>query len=190
MADSTTSTRTVAWRRVDGSGLELASLEVSETSSSITGAVVTVQHETTWEIRYWIEADAEGRTRAVRVEWTADDAAGRIELSVNERGQWLRDGTELPDLDDAIDVDLGFSPSTNALPIRRLELGEGESAELVAAWIRFPELDVVPLRQSYERLDLHHYRYRSSTGFERTIEVDEDGLVVDYPGVWARVAAH
>jgi len=189
MSDSSTTTRTVAWRRADGSGLELASIESSPSELAITGAVVLVHDDVAWEIRYRLEVDEEGRTRAARVDWSADDATGRLTLAVDDDGHWSRDGAPSPELDGAFDVDLGFSPSTNTLPIRRLALADGESASLVAAWVRFPDLDVIPLEQSYERVDARHYRYRSETGFERVIEVDPDGIVADYPGVWTRVDA-
>jgi hypothetical protein len=36
-----------------------------------------------------------------------------------------------------LDIDLGFSPSTNLLPIRRLTLAVGEAATVRAAWLPF-----------------------------------------------------
>ncbi len=91
------------------------------------------------------------------------------------------------DLAGCIDVDLGITPSTNTLPIRRLNLQVGESADVTAAWVRFPELTVEPLAQRYTRLDERRYRYESTTGFSAELEVDELGLVVRYGDIWERV---
>ncbi len=41
---------------------------------------------------------------------------------------------DLPDVSDAIDCDVGRSPLTNTLPVRRLGLLEGGEAELAMAW--------------------------------------------------------
>jgi hypothetical protein len=72
-------------------------------------------------------------------------AAGRARL--------LLPGTDEPEtLEPALDVDLGFSPLTNTLPIRRLGLlgaAPGTSSTITAAWVLVPALTVVAARQTY-----------------------------------------
>ncbi len=88
------------------------------------------------------------------------------------------------------DVDLGFTPATNTLPIRRLDLPIGAQSEITAAWVKFPELTVQPLNQRYTRLSGTLYCYESlENGFRAEIEVDDEGLVVRYAGGWERIAA-
>ena len=82
------------------------------------------------------------------------------------------------------DVDLGCSPSTNTLPIRRLRLGVGASQKIQAAWLRFPDFTIVKAAQTYTRLDEFTYRYASGT-FEAELTVDDDGLVAAYAD-WRR----
>jgi hypothetical protein len=81
-------------------------------------------------------------------------------------------------------VDLGCSPSTNTLPIRRLRLGVGASHTIQAAWVRFPELTVVKAAQTYTRVDDLTYRYASGD-FQAELTVDDDGLVTAY-AAWQR----
>jgi uncharacterized protein len=96
---------------------------------------------------------------------------------------------EIPAVAGCLDVDLAFTPATNLLPLRRLGLAVGESREMTAAWVRFPDLSVEPLAQRYTRLDEHRVRYESLGGaFTAELEVDELGLVVTYPPLWERVA--
>jgi hypothetical protein len=65
----------------------------------------------------------------------------------------------------------------------------GESREINAAWIRFPELEVTPTRQAYHRLHEKQYRYRNlASGFTALIDVDDEGLPTEYAGIWQRVA--
>lgn len=85
-----------------------------------------------------------------------------------------------------VDIDLGFSPATNLLPIRRLSLARGQEAEVRAAWLPFPSLTFEVLPQVYRREGLQTYRYESGGGvFVRLLEVDAVGFVTDYPGLWA-----
>jgi len=113
----------------------------------------------------------------------------------NKGGTWRAKaspqvGDELASVGSSIDVDLGMTPSTNTLPIRRLELAKGQSAELIAVWVRFPELTVEPLRQRYSRLEERRYRYESlDSGFSADLEVDELGLVTSYSGLWERAVS-
>ena len=80
-------------------------------------------------------------------------------LERDSKGGWSVDGTSVRGLKGATDVDLGCSPSTNTLPIRRLRLGVGATKTIKAAWVRFPELTVVKADQKYTRLDEFTYRY-------------------------------
>jgi hypothetical protein len=43
-----------------------------------------------------------------------------------------------------IEVDIELTPATNALPINRLNLAVGGSAEIQAAWIRLSTLAIFP----------------------------------------------
>jgi uncharacterized protein len=104
-------------------------------------------------------------------------------------GNWFdAAATPLAGLRDAIDIDLSASPFTNTLPIRRCNLGVGESVDITTAYVAFPDLTVNADPQRYTRLGQHRYRYASrDSDFTRDIEVDEDGLVVNYPGLFRRL---
>jgi uncharacterized protein len=96
---------------------------------------------------------------------------------------------EVPAVAGCLDLDLAFTPATNILPLRRLGLAVGDSREMTAAWVRFPDLSVEPLAQRYTRLDERRVRYESRGGaFTAELEVDELDLVVRYPPLWERVA--
>ena len=107
-----------------------------------------------------------------------------IALARDAKGAWTIDGKPARALKGCTDVDLGCSPSTNTLPIRRLRLGLGATQTIQAAWVRFPELEVVKAAQTYSRLDEFTYRYASGT-FEAELTVDDDGLVTSY-AEWRR----
>lgn len=83
------------------------------------------------------------------------------------------------------DIDLNFSPSTNLLPIRRLNLAVGEAANVNATWLRFPSFQLELLPQQYRRLGEDIYRYESAGGqFVAELKVNSSGFVLDYPGIW------
>lgn len=118
-----------------------------------------------------------------------------ITISISERELkllrtdqgWEVSGKLRPDLFDAREVDISASPLSNTLPIRRLQLAIGESAEITTAYIRIPELDVTADPQRYTRISENEYLYESrDSDFRRVITVDEKGFIVEYPGLFSR----
>jgi len=102
-------------------------------------------------------------------------------------------GFEDPDLFfGAFDVDLGGSPLTNTLPVRRLGLHRpaadeiGVAHRVSVAWVLLPSLEVVQADQIYTAMGEGRVRFASET-FSADLTIDEDGFVVDYPGLAARV---
>jgi hypothetical protein len=108
-----------------------------------------------------------------------------LQLRRHPSGSWFADDEPRPDLAGVVDIDLAFSPFTNTLPIRRLNLPIGSSAKIVTAYVEVPSLQVTPDPQRYTRLATGEYLYESlDTDFSRRITVDSDGFVLDYPGLF------
>ncbi|MWB99997.1 putative glycolipid-binding domain-containing protein [Agromyces seonyuensis] len=119
-------------------------------------------------------------------ELTLELGGRRLDVRRRDAG-WTVDGTPRPDLAPAVDLDLSISPVTNTLPIRRLALRIGDSADLTTGYVAVPELTVAPDPQRYTRTGAREYRYESlDSEFARTITVDEAGFVVEYPGLFHR----
>lgn len=183
-------TETILWRRLDLPGHEIGRLGRSESGWELSGTAVFVHEGRPCELRYAVSCDGGWRTLAARVHGTAGDTPVDLEIGVGEDRRWYVGGTHRPSVAGCDDVDLGFSPSTNLLPIRRLALDVGEEAEVTAAWLSFPALELEPLRQRYRREGDSTYRYESAGGrFVRTLEVRPSGLVTLYPGLWQEETA-
>ena len=184
-------TRTLLWRDLRQPGLEHFRLREDAAGARLTGAVVALVDGAPLRVEYDVECTRTWATRAVRVAaWHGEERRRRrLELVVDAEHRWWRQGgVEVAGVAGCVDVDLGVTPSTNTLPIRRLGLAVGESAEVTAAWVRFPELTVRPLAQRYTRTGERTYRYESGDGaFVANLEVDDRGLVVRYPPGWERV---
>jgi hypothetical protein len=128
-----------------------------------------------------VVADGRFSTSRGTVRGWLGQRAVEIEILV-EGGRWSLNGAECPEVEGAVDLDLNFSPSTNLLPIRRLDLDVGQEAPVRAAWLRFPSFELKPLEQRYLRLSPSRYRYRSEGGFEAELDVRPSGFVSQYPG--------
>ncbi len=146
-----------------------------------------------WSTRHSVVVDRRWQTRSVFVEVLAGDGLERVTLSADALGIWSLDGRTWPELSGCTDVDVSATPLTNLIPVRRLGLAVGEERATDTAWLDLPSLAVHRVRQTYRRLDddpqgRERYSYSDPTFGPFVLTVDDDGLVVVYQGLFARVA--
>ncbi|GGC72152.1 putative glycolipid-binding domain-containing protein [Chelatococcus reniformis] len=174
------------WQTSSGDGIEHLVLR-HEGQDIVAEGVVLGDGGQPAAVWYRVLCDSDWRVRDLRIARVGADRA--VELQGDGLGRWRDDtGAAMPAYDGAIDVDFAATPFTNTLPIRRLDLRPGQSAEIAAVYVNFPDLTVSREPQRYTRLGALHYRFESLDGdFTRDIEVDEHGLVVSYPGLFQRI---
>lgn len=191
--------RDVLWQLEDGIGLEHCRLTIEEGEATLAGTVVTVDAGVPLSISYVVACDRSWHTREAIVDVVRGDQEDPFSLHLvsDGDGNWLRRRDEadpshdepIPHLAGCTDVDLGFSPCTNTLPIRRLQLAVGAKAQIDAAWVEYPSFELSVLPQQYTHWAPGRYRYESlRQGFAAGLEVDDQGLVTSYQGLWQRVA--
>lgn len=183
--------RAVMWRRVlDDKSFELVTVAHMGESYRLRGTALISEESAPSRVDYVIDCSAGWETRSVEIHQVLGEKVIALSFTA-DRGKWSRNGAPAPELEGCTDIDLGISPSTNMLPVNRLRIPVGESREIRAAWVLFPQCTVEPAQQSYERLTPTRYRYSSvASGFTAVIDVDDVGVPIDYSGIWQRVAAH
>lgn len=175
----------ILWRRLDRPGHESARIFSQDSHWYLAGTAVFAHERQACRLDYRIACDAEWRTVSAKVAGWVGQESIEIDISVGPDQTWRLNHTEYPVVTGCIDLDLNFSPSTNLLPIRRLNLEVGQEASVRAAWLRFPSFHLEPLEQTYRRISASTYRYESAGGrFIRDLEVDEAGFVTLYPDFW------
>jgi hypothetical protein len=176
------------WRDWSGEGLEHLVLRDGSSGWLAESLVIGDAEGARFAAHYIVECDSEWRTREAAVSITG---SGRgVILTSDGSGAWRGTGDNPPAaLNGAIDVDITATPFTNTLPICRLGLEAGQSADITVAYIDVPSLSLSADPQRYTCLEpMRRYRFESlDSDFVREIEVDENGLVMNYPGLFKRV---
>ena len=206
--------RTVAWSKADPFGAELASVEIASDRMSARGVAIGSEPEP-YRLDYELTTTEGFVTRRVVVTTIGQGWSRRLELeqsgaSSRRRGRWRvsagQEGdVDLPDaggngdrLGRALDPDLGLSPLFNTMPVLRHRIHDGGPAEeFVMVWISVPDLSIHVSPQRYTHLvtrsaDERLIRFEavgSADDFAADVVFDRDGLVVDYPGIAARIRA-
>lgn len=177
--------RTILWRGIFFPGHEYAAVSESDSRWAIDGVAVFMHERKPCRLQYTVQCDRMWNTQAAGVSGWVGERSIDVELKVDADHNWLLNGIEQPAMRGCIDADLNFSPSTNLLPIRRLNLEVGQEAPVSAAWLRFPSFKLERLDQIYRRVDQNTYRYESDGGqFAAELKVNDFGLVTSYPDLW------
>jgi hypothetical protein len=171
---------TVVWKSIPWPGHEWARLS----ENRLEGAAVLMDDGRPCRLDYVIVLNEDGSTRSTNVDGWIGEREVHIQIEAANR-QWRMNGDVQRQVQGCTDVDLNFSPSTNVLPIRRLQLDLGIGQDVRAAWLRFPSMTLETLVQRYTRLSADRIRYDSfSTNFTAELRVSPNGMVLDYGDIW------
>lgn len=181
---------TILWRRLDRPGHESARLSYENALWGLSGTAIFAHDEQPCRLDYRVICDSKWQTEFATVTGWVGKEIVAIELAVDTERRWRMNGKEWPQVAGCIDLDLNFSPSTNLLPIRRLDLDIGQEGRVRAAWLRFPGFNLEPLDQIYRRIKESAYRYESGGGkFVTELQVNTAGFVTVYPNFFELQAA-
>lgn len=179
--------RIVRWIPAEGTGLEHAHINDWGDLIKARGMIIGDKDGTAFGVHYDMTIDPGWIFRSVIFQRT--DGVMTV-LATDGRGSWTDAQSEpLPELDGCIDIDISGTPFTNTLPIlRNRNWVIGEPRRFDMAWVPLDTLEPFKDGQIYTPLGDGKWRFEAADGsFEAEITVDEDGLVVDYPGLFRRV---
>ena len=138
------------------------------------------------EIAYTVDANPDWSTHHASVDIPA--LATSFDVRVGPGDRWFIDGHHRADLDGCIDIDFGWTPATNTLPIRRLRFTTGTPRTIRAVWLKWSELLFVPAEQTYTKRRDDRWTYESGD-FAADLAVDEHGVMLTYgdPPIWRTI---
>jgi uncharacterized protein len=179
--------RLVIWRGLGEWRAEVSHVRIEEGRMSAQGTQLGATPDR-YRLDYSLRTGPQFVTETLELSLLRAGALKRLLLRRKADGGWSADGKPLPDVEGALDCDLGLCPLTNTMPVLRHGLlhSNAEPHDFVMAWIAVPDLTVHRSEQHYEPVDGHHVRYVDTT-FTAELELDDDGLVVRYPELAERV---
>lgn len=175
---------TILWRRLDTPGHDSCIFFRLESGWCLEGTAVFRHEHLPVILAYRVECDAAWDTRRGWVRGRLGATPVEFTFSVANR-VWRLNDRAIIDLAGCRDLDLGFTPATNLLPIRRLALKNGQSGDAPAAWFNVFEGTLTELPQRYVKHSDLAYGYEAPTvKYAAQLDVTPTGLVRRYPGLW------
>jgi uncharacterized protein len=175
----------ILWNRLETPGHDACELFAVADGWRLEGvAVLSVEGEPA-RLDYFVEADGSWNTRRGGVSgWIGATPIG-IAVARDATGAWTRDGVVVEGLERCYDLDFGFTPATNVLQLRRLDLAEGDSADVPVAWLDLSDWSLGLIEQRYTRKSPTTYWYEAPRfDYSETLEVLPNGFICRYPRLW------
>jgi hypothetical protein len=185
------------WQSSDGRAMESARVLLGAGGMRALGRSVHVPPDgPAFTASYRLTVDEQGVLARLSVTSAAADRERNLTLNRTEDGYWMLDtgsGGGRAEFAGALDVDLAYSPLYNSLPIRRLGLHrQSGDHELPMVFVSLPTLTVELVTQCYRTVSPLDEQGRSAVHFRwddfaSELAVDEQGMVLDYPGLATRI---
>lgn len=186
MIETEPARRCVLWKRHDQPGHEACRFARSDDSWQIVGTAVFVDPHGPAQLSYRVVCEENWTTRSAEVEGWIGSNDFVLSIVHDRQGHWTVNGGSRPDLNGLMDVDLGFTPSTNTLVLRRLSLEIGDETDTTAAWLDTDDWTIKPLLQNYRCKAPDLYAYASpGHDYHAELSVDDFGVVTNYPDLWS-----
>lgn len=185
----------LTWRSQSATQMESTRVQLVRNRIKAHGRIVAAAtpNRPAFSASYDLVTDDTGATKRLSINVTLPERERQLSIARDEENMWLvtgHEGNSRNAYNGAVDVDMALSPFFNALPIRRLGLHQRpDSVNLPVVYVYLPELTVTATTISYSSpdpgsgagIELH------SPVAETTVTVDDDGFILDYPGLAERI---
>ncbi|MDT5009295.1 MAG: uncharacterized protein QOH57_912 [Mycobacterium sp.] len=181
----------LTWQAGDVPRMESARVQLSGNRIKAYGRIVAgaTDAHPAFSASYDLVTDEAGATKRLSLSLTTAERDRQLSIARDEENMWSvtdHQGSSRGAYGGALDVDMVFSPFFNALPIRRTGVYKGtESVTVPVVYVSLPDLAVKPATITYsssvDGIKLH------SPVADTTVTVDQDGFILDYPGLAERL---
>ena len=177
---------TAFWKRLDTEGRDGCALIRQPDGWRLSGCAVFEHEGKPCMLSYRVDCDAGWHTHSARVDGSVGFERLSFDIERTSGGDWLLAGIAQPAARGTVDLDLGFTPATNLIAIRRLDPGSDvETAAPAAYYLEF-SANLGRLEQTYRRTGATTLAYTSPAyGYSAELEVASCGFVTLYPGLWS-----
>ncbi|CDQ17840.1 hypothetical protein SAMN05192559_102366 [Halobacillus karajensis] len=175
----------VIWGHGDSAGAEHLTLKKLSGHMEVRGTVLLVEQGVPHHLTYDMKLGLDWKTKKIKI--YQEGVPEPFIVQAEKQDKWWVNGSYNENLDGATNIDLTITPFTNTLPINRVSWKTGESRTFKMVYIDVLRREVLPLLQVYTYLGdnegqrIFQYRCRE---FETALVVNEQGWVVEYPGVF------
>jgi hypothetical protein len=183
----------LTWRSQDASRIESVRVALSGNRIKAHGRIVAAasQGHPAFSASYDLVTDDNGLTKRLSLDVSLAERERQLSIARDEENMWLitdHEGESREAYGGALDVDMVLSPFFNALPIRRTGLYRtAETVTLPVVYVYLPDLTVTAEEIAYSSAGPGAGIKLRSPVADTTVVVDDEGFIIDYPGLAERI---
>ena len=178
------------WAGREYHSIENCLVDTTNKGSEITSTIIGHYDNKIYQVEYRIKTNHNWETVFFEINSRHNNRIQSLLFEGDGKGNWTSNNKQASQFKGCIDIDIPLTAFTNTLPINRLKLIQDQEQEIQVIYLDLLEEQIKPVRQKYKRLSNTEYHYENvPNDFEANIQVDESGLVIDYPMLFVRTAA-
>ncbi|PST83955.1 hypothetical protein C7T94_04215 [Pedobacter yulinensis] len=180
----------ILWTGQEYHSLERCYIRFRQTGMEVKSTIIGFYQHEIYQANYHLLTGADWIAKKVAIEMHHRGRQDSYNLERMETGEWRSSDGAAPQFAGCIDVDISLTPFTNTLPVKRLGLLPGAAATIRVLYFDLLNGELRPVNQRYTCLSADSYRYENvPKDFEAVVQIDPEGLVTDYPGLFSRTAS-
>jgi hypothetical protein len=182
----------LTWRAHDVSRIESTRVQLSGNRIKAIGRIAAGASDKhpAFSASYDLVTDDSGATKRLSLNVSTAERDRQLSIARDEENMWLitdHDGDSRAAFGGAMDVDMVLSPFFNALPIRRVGVHRScETVTVPVVYVYLPDLTVEAAEITYTGSGAGAVELKSPVA-QTTVIVDDNGFVIDYPGLAERI---
>lgn len=182
----------LTWRAHDVSSIESTRVQLSGNRIKAIGRIAAGASDKhpAFSASYDLVTDDHGATKRLSLNVSTAERDRQLSIARDEENMWLitdHEGDSRAAFGGAMDVDMVLSPFFNALPIRRIGVHRScETVTVPVVYVYLPDLTVEAAEITYTGSGDGAVELKSPVA-QTTVLVDDNGFVIDYPGLAERI---
>lgn len=179
--------KTLIWKGIAYQSLEYFNLKENNENYIVESRIIGSYKKQIYNVSYNLTIDKNWTIQEFNIESEVNTVKNRL-IGKKLQNNWEINNAIDPGFKDFIFIDISLTPFTNTLPINHSHIPKGGSQEIKVIYIDVLNNIIKPAPQLYTRISEDQYRYENLlSDFKADILVDENGLVVNYPGLFEKM---
>ncbi len=151
---------------------------------AISSTIAGTFEENLFKIDYNLHANNQWQILSATIQTFIEDTKTNFQLE-KTGDTVLLNGNAYKGFNNISYIDISLTAFTNTLPINGLHLKNGETRVIDVIYFDIFEKKVSAEKQFYTRVSSDHYIFETfDKSFKADLDIDEDGLVTNYPGLF------
>ncbi len=176
------------WKGIIYNSLEYFKLTQQGGFFMVDSNIIGYYEDKIYTLKYHLKIDEHWNVQGLDLEYEVNRVNKRIKGNKVKNDLEIN-GSIIIDFQGIDYIDISLTPFTNTLPINSLNLEVGESTDIKVLYFDILNDGIKPVHQNYSKTNMLTFQYKNvPKDFEADLEVDHLGLVVNYPGLFTKVA--